>query len=243
MIHAFADDSITDALVSCGVVILQESRVAEAEALLVGVKQRFGLSGEAPLHCRIMFAGDARRGTPWGQLSPERIYELVRVLCAELESISERPLVAVIDPYVAPPHQGSPGGPLRPYDVKEIASLAHSSATTILAARYGHDGFRIWSDPDRTKIPWGDGRRRADTTRSPFVDIGPGIEPPRIVSVIEADPKPPLLEVADVYAYTAAQAFSQKGGQRVQRFRDLYRLIDPELIRFEWNQEPKWEDA
>jgi hypothetical protein len=243
MIHAFADDSVTDHVVTCGVLVLPEGRVASAEELLAMTKQRFGLPPEVPLHCRVMFAGDARRGTPWEGLSPERISELVHEVCAALKDITERPLVAVIDPHAAPPQVMSPGGEPRRLDVKEVASFAHMSTTTILAERYGPEGFRVWTDPDRTQIPWAEGRRRADRTRSPFIDLGPEREPPRLTPIVEEDPKRRLLEVADLYAYATAQAFSQSGGQRTRRFQQLYLLIDPELLRFQWNEKPEWEDA
>ncbi len=137
----------------------------------------------------------------------------------------------------------TPEGPVRTLDVKEVASLAHSAAMTGLVSRYGHDKFKLWIDPDRTKIPWGEGRRRADTTRRPYIDLGPGVEPPQLVPQVDESPKPTLLQIADIYAYTAAQAHSQKGGQRAVRFRDLYAAIDPEKAVFEWNPDVKWEDA
>ena len=39
------------------------------------------------------------------------------------------------------------------------------------------------------------------------------------------------------------QAHSRRGGQRVHRFRALYAIIYPELLRFQWNAESAWQDG
>ncbi len=81
LIHAFADDSITEEVVACGIAVFHQARVDEAKKLLIGVKQSFGIPADEPLHCRVMFSGDARRGTCWEALGAERIDKLVRDLC------------------------------------------------------------------------------------------------------------------------------------------------------------------
>jgi len=41
------------------------------------------LPPDAVLHCRVMFASDARRGTPWEILTPDQIQDFVRLLRAD----------------------------------------------------------------------------------------------------------------------------------------------------------------
>ena len=76
------------------------------------------------------------------------------------------------------------------------------------------------------------------------MDLGPGIEPPRSEPVIAGEPKPPLLEIADLYAYVAARAHSTEGGWKERWFQEVYSIINPEqLFRGSDNQDSKWQKA
>jgi len=72
-----------------------------------------------------------------------------------------------------------------------------------LLRRHQVGGFRLWIDPDSTKIQWGTGRRQADSTRGMYVDLGAGQEPPFLEPTFLDGPPPALLQLADVYAYIA----------------------------------------
>ena len=76
-----------------------------------------------------------------------------------------------------------------------------------------------------------------------FIDLGPGREPPQLTPIVAEGPKPRLLELADVYAYTAVQANAGKAGWRTRWFQELYALIGPERAVFEPNPDVRWEDA
>jgi hypothetical protein len=63
-------------------------------------------------------------------------------------------------------------------------------------------------------------KSRADKTRTSFwIDLGAGQDPLKVEPTIAVRPKPPLLEVADLYAYITIQAHSGRGGKRVERFK------------------------
>jgi hypothetical protein len=64
-----------------------------------------------------------------------------------------------------------------------------------------NEEFRLWIDPDHTKIEWGTGRRQA--SRMPVTHEGRSITP----EAFEGD-KPMLLDVADALAYSAAHFLS-----------------------------------
>jgi hypothetical protein len=92
VIHAFADDTRHDAVIVTAAAALREERLVEAEMVLGGLKEAAGLPKAERLHCKVMFMGDARRGTPWASLKPEAIYDLARTVCLRLKDLSERPL-------------------------------------------------------------------------------------------------------------------------------------------------------
>jgi hypothetical protein len=161
MIQAFADDSVTPDVVACGVAVFQEAQVAAAEELLRIEKVAVGIPAEERLHCRVMFSDQGRRGTPWERLGAKGVYALVETVSDRVRQLSERPLVSVVDPRRMPPGPLTPGEPVRALDPKAIATMTYMAAWGGLLRRHQVGGFRLWIDPDATKIQWGSGRRQA----------------------------------------------------------------------------------
>ena len=238
MIQAFADDSVTQNVVACAVAVFQEERVAAAEEILCSEKVAVGIPADERLHCRVMFSDHGRRGTPWEQLGPKGVYALVERICERVRHLSERPLVSVVDPRGVPPGPLTPGGPIRALDPKAIATMTYMGAWGGLLRRHQVGGFRLWIDPDSTKIQWGSGRRQADSTRGMYVDLGAGQEPPFLEPTFSEGPPPALLQLADVYAYIAVQSHGGRGGWRTRWFQGLYAAIDAQVETMVPNREP-----
>ena len=242
-IYAFADESITPGIVICAAAVFSADRIVQAVATLAAAKLSVGLPPDVTLHCRVIFSGDARRGTPWKDVKPADVYAMVERLCQELKRIGHQPVLAVIDPRRIPPQPVAPGVSNRPPADKGIATMAYNVVFDALLRRFGNTRVRVWIDPDKTKIPWGLGRQRADSTRRISIELEPGKVLPEFIPEIEEAPKPRLLEVADLYAYVGAQAHSQGGGWRARWFRDLYGIIQPVVGVLEPNQNPQWVKA
>jgi hypothetical protein len=171
---AYADDSITPDLVSGGAVILSPGEVAGAERWVMALKAAADLPPGARLHCRVMFAGDARRGTPWERLAPERIDELVVDLCRGLKALSQRPAVSLIFRSELPPaYREAPDAVLGPMHEKRLASIAYQALFAPLVHHLGPGAVRVVIDPDKTLIPTGQRspRAQADRTRGLFIDL------------------------------------------------------------------------
>jgi hypothetical protein len=232
MIQAFADDSVTPNVVACAVAVFQEERVAAAEELLCSEKVAVGIPAVERLHCRVMFSDHGRRGTPWEQLGPKGVYALVERVCERVRLLSKRPIVSVVDPRAMPLGPLTPGGPIRALDPKAIATMTYMGAWGGLLRRHQVGGFRLWIDPDSTRIQWGSGRRQADSTRGMYVDLGAGQEPPLLEPTFSEGPPPALLQLADVYAYIAVQAHGGRGGWRTRCSRDSTRLLTPRSRRW-----------
>ena len=92
--------------------------------------------------------------------------------------------------------------------------------------------FRVWIDPETTQVQFFGQRRQAGLTRSRTLKPGSDLEDEVIVPEEVDGPKPTLLEVADLYGYTALQVHSGRAGEAGRRYRGLYSLIDPYEIRW-----------
>ncbi len=247
MIHAFGDDSVMDDIVTCGIALYQQERVAEVERILGAAKGTAGVPQTARIHCRVLFSGDARRRSEWADVTAERVNKIILDLCCALQPVGERPLVAVMDPRNVPVVPASDGAPEIRLTDKGVASTAYQAVLPFLYMRYGQGGFRLWIDPDMTQIPWGARRQRADSTRGTFVDFTPSmqslVEPIELQAEVQ-ESKPPLLEVADVYAYVTARAHASRGGRQGRYFEELFAVISPEVIRTaHQNPNPRWVKA
>jgi len=233
-----------DDIVTCGVALYRQEKVAEAERILAGAKEAAGVPLTARIHCRVLFSGDARRRSEWANVSAERVNEMIRELCRDLQPLGERPLVAVIDPRSVPVVPAAGGAPEIRLTDKGIASTAYQAVLPFLYMRYGPDGYRLWIDPEKTRIPWGARHQRADSTRGIFVDFAPTMRP--LAEPIELqpevqEPKPSLLEVADVYAYVTARAHASRGGRQGKYFEELFGVVNPEVVRTaHQNPNPQW---
>jgi hypothetical protein len=244
-VSAYADESITDEVVVCAAAVFSVDRVAEAETALNSIKAGLGLPQEASLHCSQIFHGNKRQGTPWGRIPAQEIDCAIEKLCTELAGICLRPVIFVAprSPIVIP---GPPGteSKSRSLDTKGQAAMGFQTLGFHLTRQYGFGTVKMWVDPDSTKIPWLNGNAQANSTRSGFMDLGPEFEPPKFEPLIVGNPKPVLLEIADLYAYASSRAHSRAGGWKNRWFQKIYSIISPERLVWQFtNQEPKWESS
>lgn len=244
MIHAFGDDRVMAEVVTCGIALYRQENIVDAERILAAAKETVGVSSSARIHCRVLFSGDARRRSEWADIRAERVNEIILGLCRAQQRVGERPLVAVIDPRGVSVVPASDGCPEIRLTDKGIASPAYQALQPFLHMRYGESGYRLWIDPDMTQIPWGGRHHRADSTRSTFVDFAPSMRP--LAEPIELrpevqEPKPSLLEMADIYAYVTARAHTSRGGRQGRYFEELFAVINPEVVRTaHQNPNPQW---
>ena len=244
-ISGYADESITAYVVVCAAAIFPVAKVVTAEAALVSLKTGLGIPSTTSLHCRVIFNSNARRGTPWEAIEPKAINSSIESLCRDLRSIGLRP-IAFVTPRLSifmpgPPGAESEGTSL---DEKGQAAPGFQAISLHLTNLHGVGAVKLWIDPDKTKIPWLNSKTQANLTRSGFMELGPGNQPPRSEPLIGGVSKPPLLEIADLYAYVSARAISAKSGWKDSWFQKVYSIINPE--RHLWghtNQDPKWQKA
>lgn len=243
-IVGYADDSITPEHIVAACAVFAEDRVADAEDHLAAAKRDVGVAPDTALHCRVMFFGDARRGTPWENIAPERIDDLVVRLCHDVKRLTHRPRAVVIVRAEVPVAAWAQDPAIGDMHEKRLASFAYQAIFTPLMHVYGAGAVRVWIDPDKTMVPVGAaGRAAAERTRGLFIDLVPGQEPFRFDPQVRDQPKPALLELADVYAWVIARAHSPSGGRRTRWCRELVQIIDPEIGRFQWAPDMVWHDT
>jgi hypothetical protein len=131
----------------------------------------------------------------------------------------------------------APGHPDRAWRSKETLALAAQTAILAVVQRYGMDRTRFVIDRDTTQIQRGLRHQKADSTRGFFLDIGPGQEPVRVEPVVEDDP---LLQIADVYAYTTLRARSCTPGRW---FADLFAIVRPNIRQMAFSCPEPWADS
>lgn len=245
-VSVYADESITPNIIVCAAAVFPIAHIPVAEIGLALMKEALGIPPTTPLHCRIVFNGNERRRDPeWKNVSPKALNSAIVTLCKSLAVIGHRPIAFVSKPtsVIIPsaPEEQSKGTML---DVKGQAAIGFQVLGFHLTQLYGYGAAKLWIDPDNTKIPWLNGKTQANFTRSMFMDLGPGIEPPESEPIIETVSKPPLLEIADLYSYVTAKAHTTSGGWKNRWFQELYSIIN--IDRLVWggsNPNPKWEDA
>ena len=244
-ISGYADESITPKVVVCAAAIFPVTKVTAAEAALASFKTGLGLPPTTSLHCRVIFHSNARRGTPWEAINPRDIHSAIERLCRNLAGIGLQP-VAVVAPNSPLLNPGAPGTESDGTSLNEKgqAAIGFQTLSFHLTQSHGFGAVKLWIDPDKTKIQWLNGKTQANLTRSSFMDLGPGIEPPRSEPVIAGEPKPPLLEIADLYAYVIAKAYSIEGGWKGRWFGKVSSIINAD--RLEWTAarpDTKWQKA
>jgi hypothetical protein len=197
----------------------------------------------------VLFATDARAKSPWAKLSIDEVFRLYETLLANLTELKLRCIVAFARkadfpkeiPALAMQHidlaANIPPQWTKPFPLgdKQLSIWCAHSAITPLAHYPGFEKVRLWLDPDSTVVDWFSGRRAVkNEVGNIFVDVGPGIEPPKPSSVMPVDTgsKPSILEVADVIAYATQRGKAAKLSPNDLRFKKLMRQINAEQIIF-----------
>jgi hypothetical protein len=233
----FGDESSFSEVVTYGVLVLHSHDRTGAEELLAKAKRSQGLPPNTELHCRVMFNECARAKSVWNGWTEERLLDFLEQFLQALRK--HRPMFCLCAvnrteyPSSFPEGAGFSGCEMEP---KQLAAILFQGVCLPLFERLGAGNVRLWVDPDRTKIPWFGRRVQAHRNyRSTDPKSTMLLEPQ---SLSEED-KPPLLEVADVFAYAAAHALSSTDHRLKRRYEELYYICRAELRVLTWDPEGK----
>jgi hypothetical protein len=229
----FGDESVGAEVVAYGLIAVAPGKVEDAENLLKDIKRQFGCGEDALLHCKEIFWGDVRAKGPWAHLKPNDVFQLYEQLAICFAEAGYRRVVAIARKSNFP--KAVPAEGRRPeikFDDKPLAALCGNSAIIPFSKNPGMERIRFWADPETTKIPWLGRKVQAHNALNSFVDIGPGMEPPRVKIQNITGNKPPLLQVADFVAYITQKAMSRRWSKLSDRprYKVLFNALRPELL-------------
>lgn len=221
-LRIFADDSVVGHIAVYGLIGNMSGLLDACIQILSEEKARFGINSSVPLHCKDMYAGDARKDGPWAHLAHADVIELFSSLANNLAD-SIKPLVSL----------GYMDLRSIPRQIKVTASFPESPKVTVklplekdrkkqaLAFAFGAaikpfqshcsiptEDCLVTIGSDRTKIEWFNSGKQAHYAAAAW---GQDFR-------IEVKQTDPLLELADMIAYhggqvlaaTAKKGYSQK---------------------------------
>lgn len=223
---AYGDDCQYDDIIVFSFVVIRRYDIGWVERRIDVLKEYFNIPKDVPLHCRVLFSGDARRKAGLCHLKSEdaqaivsrcvRIINqcniIVRYAFARISNIKtmlgdEIELEHYLDGHKIK-HSVN-------HDPKGM--LGHLMNMSLLVAPDGSQGpttsdCELFVAEDHTKVRFiGDKKQKAHSMYSGFSDVGASEgkifqNQPTIIKSTDA----PLLQLADVSAYLCAHALSDK---------------------------------
>ncbi len=238
-IFVYGDESHSNEIVTFAYVIVPAVKMASLDLAFKEVKSRYGLPQDARIHCRSMFNKDARAKTVFATFSTEQVLRFLFDLMSTSFDSGVRGWIGYLNTQNAPdaflmgswegPDSDKLNGPLPDkWDVSSLKNrmmLSYYAATVLLSSAVPHSKVNAFIDGDKTKIPHMDmKRRKVDGLRSFFgLDTnGSRFEPQTVHGV-----KPLQLDLADLLAYSAAQALSRSALRSKSEFSCIVNVIRP----------------
>lgn len=243
--QAYGDESVGLAFVAYGTVLAPTPNIEKLISQIAKVKAEYGGSPADTLHCRILFAPDARRKSAWSKLTMDDVFTLYSDLISAVKPSIARVIVALADKDELPneipegswqhrdndfigPMERAPGWPFRD---KQIACFCAQGTMIPISKWPGLNAVTFWPDPDSTLIEFSGGRRQFNQMLGGYIDNGGGTQPKKIKVSYTQSAKPPLLQIADLVAYVSQRAAKAKLSPMDLKFRKLDDAIGAEKLR------------
>jgi len=219
----YGDESHFDTAVTYGLVLVQSELLPAVEQALIDVKLAFGGTADSRIHCRQLFHPDARAKTDWRSLRTAEVFEMFCMLGNGLRMAGASFRVGHVDMLDVESYIfGSKVPNTTPTGPKQLATFAYVVALAGLEQTPGHANFRLWTDPDPTRVEWVGKRRQAG--RHPFsMEFTGPLVPEPIVG-----PKPVLIDVADVVAFCAAHVYCDRKVPDIRKYGDAFNSFSME---------------
>lgn len=209
---AFGDDSKFGDILVFAFFVIARKDIDRMNKRIAKIKRKFGVPEVTILHCRELFHPHPREKAGLGHLSSERARSIVGHIIHELNVLDCRVSYAFLRSRPGEMVLPGVGGIPVHYDDKGMLSMlaqaCYSRPGGALDPRTG--ACEIFVAEDRTKIQFlGAEFGRADKWTAGFSDVGaePG-------TVFRITPRPipvaghPMMQIADVLAYTCSHALS-----------------------------------
>lgn len=224
--EVYGDESTFGNAVVYALVIVTLSIKEEAERALADAKMNYGVSEFAKLHCSELFHKRQRKKTEWSNLSDAQVFSFAEHLATSLAHVGVAFRVGFLDRRKAP-KKILGQGPFKetPIQEKQPVWFAYTAAMGELDKWPGFDRIKFWHHPDRTRMDWFGNRPQAQQTFEMYSNLSGKVRKVKPEPVQGEGPV--LLQVADFAAYIASHALSKEYTEKIQKFRSLYKIIDP----------------
>jgi hypothetical protein len=233
-----ADESTAGPFVTGGLLRLPANQVDAAVAAIAKVKTNRGISTDAEIHCSVLFHGDKRRKSSFNALSSDNCGELVVDCVNAMNELGGTWWGSWVDRDAYPTDLQLIEGQRFRVESKHLAGLVVYGALVCVQHHVGSE-YQLAFDPDPTKIDWGLAQRMQATH---FARTHPQ-------AVKLPDAKIPLLEMADVAAYTVAQSLladmdpNNRGARRFPAILKLMEMRSSRLAYTPWLNPSTWQVA
>ena len=223
-VHAFGDESSYGDVIAYGIVAVHAHNRHTAERLLAGLKRRYGVDPEEEFHFAELYHQDTRKKTGWKHLPIYRIFDFAEVLVSGLLGVPVVFTVGAAHQSEQPVEFSEAGHfPAFKMGTKELTALQCGGALLPLSQVFDQSQIKFWTDPDRTPISFGYGKVQAH--RMHYLNNSDANQ--RIVAEPPDEQGTPLLQMADLFAFTATHALTEKRYRFKNRFERLYRMCSP----------------
>lgn len=243
-IEVYGDESCGPSAITYGALVLPRPTRVRLENRFSLTKIAFGARSWDEIHCNQLLNEADRAVGPWSHLGYEDIFQLLNRVCDDLIAVGSQQVVCIFDradtasfseAFLKPwtDAEGNERTATAPEQLaakdKGIAVLCAGGVLRPIVDAMGSNRVTFIPDPDgNSKIPWPPRTRRVDDLmQNAFVDLRSKVTFLRVKS-----PKPVLLQVADIIAYTAQRAARGNDSETTVRFRSLFERMVTTTYRF-----------
>lgn len=235
---AFGDASETSNGVFYGLVLIPERSIYQFQNKLIELKVKYGGAPETPIHCREIFAEDARNKSGWKHLDLEAARDLCGDVLRDLETYSPKYLMAHMPSAHYPKRfrligKNGHRDLVHDIDQKWLTLWSYFNVAKLLdpaeiieptnqiltkralnlpfwrmQVRRVEQGLRVrkvFLDREHTKIRWFSKSFQWTSVAKELVIVTPN-GPSHLPVEIVQEKKHPLIDIADVFSYSAARS-------------------------------------
>jgi hypothetical protein len=172
-----------------------------------------------------VFHEHPKRKSLWKDISDARVLDFAEELISGLVKLPAAFVVSAMHrseyPEVLPAVGKFAAGEM---GTKQLAGMACMGALHFVHQHFGKDRIRFIADPDPGRIPFFGRKIQAQSNYKLNIgEAGQQIVP----ESFDAHNKPPLLQAADLFAYTAVHALTEKPATNKERFERWYKICNP----------------
>ena len=235
-VSIYGDDSINNNIVCYAIFILPTKLIPSLEEFILAVKKKVGIPEKYRLHCRELFHPHQREKLPF-TITEEKVYQLYNHIAKSIESIDI--ICSYADKRSFPKEEeidfGNGNKQQIYYGEKEMIHMLKNACMIDITRSKQKSEYDFYPDSDSSsRMRWNNKKKAKVNNDNHNIII-----PSRITTysdssdeIIRAretrtESKPPLLQIADLVAYSFAKAKTVQSYKNKQFFIELIKVLQP----------------